>query len=342
MKQLFLSAIIISSASFFFSCNKVADTPPTSQQVDSVKIFGVDSTELVKSLTKIWTDSLGNFQDSNIVYFYYDTTGRRIFWDAIPNTDPNPDHHAFVFSYNSNYQISHVKRNTTDLQDTGSAVTTDFAYDNENIIKSVTYTYTSGVPEVENVSKTSLPSGGYSLSTVDEGYVGHNELTVYNFDANGRFVSWASYTIPSAVPNMADTLIYDASGNIATVVESDTSSWTYAPETLNLYQMSSRATEGNEFATLNKILYNGVSQLPEFTFSNSAIGSGLTNIDDWYYYQFTNYPASSVTVYQEGTNSYVTFNPNAQFDSKNRIVSFRMYNGDEPYYYETEKLSYYK
>ncbi len=85
-----------------------------------------------------------------------------------------------------------------------------------------------------------------------------------------------------------------------------------------------------------------VSQLPEFTFSNSAIGSSLNNIDDWYFYQFTAYPASNITVYQEGTNSYVTFNTDAQFDSKNRLISFKMYNGDEPNYYQTVKLAYYK
>ncbi|MGN6541018.1 MAG: hypothetical protein ACTHKY_09455 [Ginsengibacter sp.] len=338
----FFSACILASLLFFFSCNKAADTPPTPQQVDSVKIFGLDSSELVKSLDITWTDSSGTLQDSTIVYFYYDTLSRSIFWDKTPNTDLNPANHSLVYSYNTNYLISHVKRNTTDLEDTGSAVTIDYAYDNANIIKSVTYTYSSGSPEVEEITKSSRSSGGYALSTRDEGDFGQDNLTAYNFDANGRFVSWASYTVPATVPNMHDSLIYDASGNISKVVQTDTSYWTGGPETINFFQIDSRATKGNEFATLNKVLFNGVSQLPEFTFSNSAIGSLLNNIDDWYFYQFTAYPPLSVTVYQQSTNSYVTFNPNPQFDSKNRIVSFKMYNGDGDFYYETVKLAYYK
>jgi hypothetical protein len=342
MKPIIFSAFIFASAFYFCSCNKTPDTPPTPQQIDSVKIFGLDSSELVKSLDITWTDSLGTLQDSTIVYFYYDTLSRSIFWDKTPNTDLNPANHSLVYSYNSNYQVSHVKRNTTDLEDSGTAVTIDYAYDNANIIKSVTYTYSSGSPEVEALTKTSRPSGGYSLSTHDEGDFGQDNLTAYNFDANGRLVSWASYTLPATVPNMHDSLIYDASGNITTVIQSDTSYWTSGAETFNLFKIDSRATKGNEFATLNKVLFNGISQFPEVTFSNSAVGSLLNNIDDWYYYQFTAYPPLSVTVYQEFTNSYVTFNPNPQFDSKNRLVSFKMYNGDGDFYYETVKLGYYK
>ncbi len=257
MKALIFSAIIFASTLSFFSCKKTAGTLPTIQQVDSIKIFGVDSSELVKSLRETWTDSSGNLQDSLTVYFYYDTLSRSIFLDKAPNSDLNPANHSMVYSYNSNYRLSHIKRNSADLQDSGTAVTIDYAYDNANVINSVTYTYTSGSPEVENVSKTSLPSGGYSLSTLNEGDFGQNNLTAYNFDANGRFVSWASYTIPATVPNMHDSLIYDASGNISTVIQSDTSYWTSGPETLNLFQMNSRATKGSEYATLNKILYNG-------------------------------------------------------------------------------------
>src|SRR6185312_17050891 len=135
MKPLF-SACILACVLFFFACNKASDTPPTPQQVDSVKIFGVDSSKLVRSLTEIWTDSSGNFQDSNIVYFYYDTISRSIFWDKTSNTDLNPANHSLAYSYNTKYLLNHIKRNTTDLEDTGSAVTIDYTYDNANIIKS--------------------------------------------------------------------------------------------------------------------------------------------------------------------------------------------------------------
>ena len=70
MKQLASFTVIIAIIIFIFSCSKVKDGTPKQQQVDSVKIFGQDSTELVKSITDIWTDSTGSFQDSTISFFF--------------------------------------------------------------------------------------------------------------------------------------------------------------------------------------------------------------------------------------------------------------------------------
>lgn len=354
MKQLFLSAIALASV-LFFSCNKQNDKPPTPQQVDSVKIFGVDSSELVKSITTISTDSTGGGADSGIAYLYYDAVNRKIFFAPTPITSPNPANYEFVQSYNTSYQISNFQINPAAPPDTSANTTQttmiDYIYDNNHIISSEIYTYSNGSKEVENIYKVVSSSGGYSLSTKDAlDYSGDTSLNTYNFDPNGLLVSWSVEGQHATGPWFSDSLVYDVSGNINAVIENDSTYVTQDAHLIlhylspvNAYQMSSRTINGNELSTLNKILYNGVAQFPEVTVGNSAIGGFLAGFDDNFFYQFTKYPASSITVYRGISNSYVTFSPNAQFDSKNRLTSIKMYNGDVGNnYYETVKLGYYK
>jgi len=354
MKQLFLSAILLASVSFFFSCNKQSDKPPTSQQIDSVKIFGVDSSELVKSVTTINTDSTGGGADSSTVYLYYDTVNRKIFFSSTPISSPNSSNYLSVLSYNTSYQISNIQSNPAAPLDTSAnitqATTVDYTYDNDHIISSKISAYSDGSKEVENIYKAVSPSGDYTLSSKDAvDYIGDSSLNTFNFDPNGRLTSWSVTSPPATGPWLSDSLVYDAYGNINTVIENDSTYVTDVNLTLhylspvNAFQMSSRATNGNELSTLNKILSNGVSQFPDVTIGNSSIGGLLTGFDDDFFYQFTEHPASSVTVYEGLTNSYLTFSPNAQFDSKNRLTSLKMYNGDTGNnYYETVKLGYYK
>lgn len=354
MKQLFLSAIVFASV-LFFSCNKQNDKPPTPQQVVSVKIFGVDSSELVKSLTTIYTDSTGGGADSSVTYLYYDTVNRKIFFAPTPISSPYPANYEFVQSYNTSYQISNVQFNPAAPPDTSANTTqaamVDYIYDNNHIISSEIYTYSNGSKEVDNIYKVVSSSGGYSLSTKDAlDYIGDTSLNTYNFDPNGRLTSWSATYLPATGPWISDSLVYDVSGNINTVIENDSTYYTQDANLIlhylspvNAYQMSSRTINGNELSTLNKILYNGISQFPNVTIGNSEIGGDLAGFDDNFFYQFTKYPASSITVYQGIPNSYVTFSPNAQFDSKNRLTSMKMYNGDVGNnYYETVKLGYYK
>jgi hypothetical protein len=336
MKQLLFCAITVASLIFIFSCSKINDRPPTPQQVDSVKIFGVDSSQLVKSLTTVWTDSMGNFQDSSSVYFYYDTVNRKIYTAPMQISGPNPANYAYIFSYNTSYQLSNLKINPAGL-DTGDAVLIDFMYDNQQVISSENATHVDGIMEAKNFLKTSLPSG-YSLSSKDAFIPGDTSLTSFNFDAGGRLVSWSVTNLPAVNSWFSDSLVYDASGNINVVIEND--SFFVSP--LNAFEMSSRAAKGNELSILNKVLFNGVSQLPDAASGNFESGSVLNGYNNNIYYQFTDYPASSTTVYQQYSNSYVTFSPDAQYDSKNRLTSLKNYNGDGSFYYETEKLTYYK
>ncbi len=339
MKQLILSAIIIASASFFSSCSKVGDTPPTPQQVDSVKIFGVDSSELVKSVTAVWSDSTDGGADSTITYLYYDTVDRKIFVAPTPISAPNPPNYSQIYSYNSSYQLSNLQTNPN-LVDTGDAVSIDFTYDNANIINREVSTHKDGIKETTNFINTSLPSGGYHLDIYEPYYIGNDSsLNTFNFDINGRLVSWSVTTLPATNPWLTDSIVYDGAGNISTVTENDS----FYTSQVNSFQMTSRGTKGSELSILNKILYNGISQLPDATDGNFEVGSVLNGFNNSFFYQFTNYPAASVKVYQAYSNSYVTFSPDAQFDSKNRLVSVKLYNGDlGNAYYETVKLSYYK
>lgn len=354
MKQVFLSAILLAAVLFFFSCNKQSDKPPTPQQIDSVKIFGVDSSELVKSVTTIETDNTGGGADSSIAYLYYDTVNRKIFLSSAPISSPNSSNYLSVLSYNTSYQISNIQSNPAAPLDTSAnitqATTVDYIYDNDHIISSKISTYPDGSKEVENIYKVVSPSGGYSLSTKDAlDYIGDSSLNTFNFDPNGRLTSWSVTNLPAKGPWLSDSLEYDVAGNITTVIENDSTYLTDVNLTLhylspvNAFQMNSLATNGNELSMLNKILSNGISQLPDVTLGNAAIGGLLTGFDDDFFYQFTEHPASSITVYQGLTNSYLTFSPNAQFDSKNRLTSLKMYNGDTGNnYYETVKLGYYK
>jgi hypothetical protein len=306
--------------------------------VDSIKIFGLDSSELVKSFTSILTDSLGVLQDSGTAYIYYDTLSKKIFIAPTPISAPNPSNYTLIYSYNSSYQINNVKLNPV-FVDTGSDVSIDFLYDNSKVLSGTIETHKDGITKAQNFTKTILPSGGYSLNTQEDSYPGGPSSNTYNFDANGKLISWSVTTLPYTNPRFSDSLVYDDTGNVASVIENDS----FHTSQLNAFEMTSRGVKGNEYSTLNKILYNGISQLPSANVSNAGrTASELNGFANHLFYQFTNYPASSVKVYQQVTNSYVTFNTNVQLDSKNRLLSFKMYYSDGTFYYEKIKLDYYK
>ncbi len=105
MKRLLFSAITATSFFFILSCNKTNDKPLTPQQVDSVKIFGFDSTKLIKSLTYIYTDSPGNEIDSISEYFYYDTINKKIIAADQIITGSDPANYTYILSYNSSYRL---------------------------------------------------------------------------------------------------------------------------------------------------------------------------------------------------------------------------------------------
>ena len=337
MKQTIFSITIISLILSFVSCSKVGDKPPTPQQVDSIKIFGVDSSELVKSVTSMWTDSLGNVQDSSTTYIYYDTIDRKIFMAPTLITAPNPANYSNIFSYNTSYQLSNLKINPASV-DTGDAVSIDYAYDNQHIISSETQTHKDNVQEVRNIQKTSLSGNSYSLSSEDADVSFDTSITSFTFNSNGQLNYWSITELPDTSPWFSDSLVYDAAGNVSAVIENDASNTSQ----VNAFEMMSRSTKGNELSILNKILFNGISQLPDVTGGNFDGGDQFNGYNNFFFYQVTAYPAATAKVYQQFSSSYVTFNTGAQFDSNNRLILYKLYNGDEPFYYEIERLAYYK
>ena len=336
MKQLASFTFIITTIIFIFSCGKVNDRTPKQQQVDSVKIFGQDSTELVKSITDIWTDSTGNFQDSTISYFFYDTTNRRIFIDDAPNVDPNPSNHDGFYSYNSSYQFVRFDLNPATITDTAAKISKVISYNNNHIPNGVTDTYKNGAIYTEAWPVTMLPSGGYSIRTIEginrgAAYTDIDTIFyTYFFGNDGTLKRWLySHSNSYNTGWSSDSLIYDANGNITRVVEKNN---IFPSPMITLFDIPDHYTKGNEFSTLNRILYNGVSQFRGFIYGTSL----------YEFYQFTQYPASRVNYYDYASNSQHTFNTNAQLDNKNRLVSFKMYNGDKSHYFKTVKISYYK
>ena len=78
-------------------------------------------------------------------------------------------------------------------------------------------------------------------------------------------------------------------------------------------------------------------------------GSLLDGFDYGYLCQFTKYPAFSTKAFKGFPDSYLTFNPNPQYDNMRRLTRYRIFgvgagyaNGHGYYAYEDDILSYYK
>lgn len=117
----------------------------------------------------------------------------------------------------------------------------------------------------------------------------------------------------------------------------------YDYKTYNLFQFSAHDTKGNQLYNLNSVLFNGVTGF-DFILEDPIVGSGLSGgVDNCYLYQFTKYPALSTKLFNlNTTNSYVTINPNTQYDSQERLVKYRMFNVGADNSYSDLILSYYK
>jgi hypothetical protein len=334
MKQLISYGIIIAWVLFFFSCKKVNDTPFTPQQVDSVKIFGFDSTKLIKNLTFIAIDSMGNEIDSSTEYFYYDTLNKKIFASGQNIAGPNPPNYIYILSYNSSYQLSNFSYNTSFVQDADQLLSADYQYDAQNILSREVQTNKDGSKKIFDITKKMLPSGGYSLRGSNSN--GQDSLVdTYTFAASGQLLSWSDTLEPGQVYT-SDSLIYDTRGNVITVMENTT----FFPTPFKRFEFSGRDTIGNELSSFNKVLFNGISAFSASSFS--FIGSYLTGWDDYDFYQFTNYPAASTIVYLDYNNSFLTFDPNPKFDSKNRLASCKLFGNNGFDYFDIIKPSYYK
>ena len=347
----FTILVFVVSIFSLMSCKK-NDTTQSPIAVDSTTIMGFkDSTQLVKSITSVFYDSSGNYQDSDsAAYFYYDTLNKKV---IITNQNVSSLSIAYsswleMLTYNSSGLLIQDKISPADTVGNGPNFTVanivDYAYDAQNILSSQTVTGFDGSKEVTSITKTSNSLGGYTLNytTVPDGinYPSDSVLLSTSFDAKGNVVSAKDLKLPDLSTIQSDSIIYDAIGNIMKVIEYGYSG-SYNYQTYDQFEFGARDTKGDQLYNLSTLLYNGVSNFG-FTYDDPIQGSAFSGFDNWYLYQFTKYPALSTKVYQQITNSYVTFNPNPQYDKLGRLVKYRFYNGDSPIYYEDDIITYYK
>jgi hypothetical protein len=335
----FLIASVIFSC--ISSCNKTPDNP-NPLKVDSATIMGFkDSTLLIKSIAEVDYDNNGNKIDQvPPFYFYYDTLNKKVFTAFQPISSLPVSNYYFVLSYNDAGLISNmtVSSNPDDPTIGGS---TDYSYDAKGILKSQITTSSDGSIETDYITKVDLPSGGYRLSekSSQTDFQYDSTLSTQNFDANGRMISKSDLGLPLLNNGYKDSIIYDANDNISKVIEAQILNGTVL-KTYNKFEFISRDTKGDQFFNFNEILFNGIAQLPGNAFID--LGSPFGGFDNWYLYQFTKYPSLSTKVYDEPSDSYITFNPSAAYDSKGRLTKYKMYNGDGDYFYKELDFTYYK
>lgn len=338
MKKLIPLLLLFEIVSISPSCNK-NDAPVTPDIIDSVKIMGLDSSQLVKSITTKGIDRSGNYLDSETFYIYYDTLNKRAIFSSIYTGSADNPNYIFEQTYDNKWRIVQQKVNPLAPGDFAEGGEVDFSYDDKGVIRDETFHGSGGTVENEHLQKTDFPGGGYSLSTVYLESELDSSLDVEVFDASGNELSNSSYSLPTLALLFKDSVLYDGAGNVSKVLETSIFGPTNQPQqtTYSLFEFT-RDTRGSQLSDFNNTLFNGISKFSDFD-NNSINFNGFHN---FYYFQFTRFPSISTKVYEEATTSYVTFNPDPQYDYSGRLVKYKMYSGDDPYYSEEFDLRYYK
>lgn len=324
------------------SCNKNPDNP-TPPIFDSATIMGFkDSTQLVKTVSIVYYDTSGDISDSiPTLFLYYDTINKKVYFTMQPHTSLPINNYFFELSYNNDGLVKHITYNSGSGDPTDvSAV--DYVYDDQDVIKSETATFANGSTLINSFNKSSLSSGGYSLRFKGLGDVNpftDSSLYTQNFDANGSLISVSEFYLPSLNSGYKDSLVYDAAGNVSRVIYTHFEDNGNSNSTTFL-EFNSRDTKGDQLYILNKVLFNGIADLPNAGFV--SLGSFLSGNGNIFFYQFVKHPSLSTKVNLGDPNSSLTFNPAPQYDSKNRLVKYKMFNGEDPDYYVEYNLSYYK
>lgn len=336
----FLIALAVFS-SLLPSCKKTDDNP-NPLTFDSATIMGFkDSTQLIKSIATQSYDSNGNMDTPGPpTYLYYDTLNKKIYFTTQPVTAP-PTSNFFVYSYNDLGLVTAF--NNYMPSDSFGASSIVYNYDPQNIFKSEITTYLDGSSDAVYMTKTSLPSGGYSLSCKSSftNFVHDSSLDNNNFDAKGRLISKSELQFPALNYGNVDSIVYDATGNVSKVVETQLQG-SSSSNTYNLFEFASRDTKGAQLSNLNAIMYNGIANLPDVE-DNVDFGTLLNGFENFSLYQFTKYPSLSTKVYDYSNDSYKTFDNSPQYDSKGRLIKYKLYNGDVDFGYALEyDLTYYK
>lgn len=336
------------------SCKK-SDTTQSTIIVDSATIATnpfVDSTQMIKSFSENHYDSLGNFVDSTgTFYFYYDINNRIMSLLTQFSTFADLRYTVLVFRYDNIgrlFEEDFLNTKSLSIYQGGTILTAiDYTYDAQNVISSrTTKDYNGNIIDSISLNKTNNASGGYTLSynSSQSNFVYDSTLNTCTFDVDGKLISSSALTLPDFHFGYLDSVIYDATGNVTKVIKTVLFGSLSNSIIYNEFEFSSRDTMGNQFSNFNRLLFNGMANMPIDLLANNSVGPGFNGNQNFKFYQFTKYPAISTKVYQTYSETYLTFNPNPQYDGKGRLVKYRMYtyNDGDPYYYTDFILTYFK
>ena len=187
----FTILVFVVSVFSITSCKKndVAKIPVA---VDSTTIMGFkDSTQLVKNVSQMFYDSLGNFVFSDSGYFfYYDTVNKKIIISDQFIPSPSVSHYLMLLSYNNSGMLIQAKFNLADTSGHNQVRMVDYTYDKENIVNSQTFTGTNGSIETIPINKTNNSPGGYTLD-FNAPMTDFPDSILYttSFDSSGSIIS---------------------------------------------------------------------------------------------------------------------------------------------------------
>ena len=360
-----LTAILffITAITFYTSCKKEdIQKDPDPITLDSATIMGFkDSTQLIKSIKYDFYDSATNaILFSNTEYYYYDTLNRKIIISLQPVSSSTQSYDGVEYNYNSAGLLSHVSQKyITKVIDSNSALRSDFIYDEANVIKSISLGFNNGQHFTISFNKKALPSGGYQLTWIDPvSYNGYSDSTIdiADFDAEGKIQAYyLGLVLFDNIIYESDSSEYDLNGNISKIVRTN---YSYSatpsqPDTAvitssgyTLYDFTSRDTKGDQLYNLDQILNNGMANFPKsLSFNFIPLSNNLDEIA----YQYRKYPALSTNINitadygtANGSDYFVPFNSSPQYDSKNRLVRYRMFYNFGTLNYTDYLISYYK
>ncbi len=354
MRSLKFTIFVFVVSIFSIASCKKNDTAQSTIIVDSTSIAAIpfmDSAQMIKSFSENHYDNLGNFVDSSgTFYFFYDINNRIMSLLTKFSTFPDLRYTVLAFRYDNSgrlFEEDFYNTRPLSIYQGGTILTTiNYTYDAQNIISSrTTKDYYKNIIDSISLNKTINPSGGYTLSynSSQSNFVHDSTLNTCSFDAGGKLISSSALTLPDFHFGYMDSVIYDATGNVTKVIRNELLGSLSNSITYNEFEFSSRDTIGNQFSNFNRLLFNGIANLPIDLLANNSVGPGFNGNQNFKFYQFTKSPSLSTKVYQTYSGSYLTFNPHPQYDSHGRLVKYRMYtyNDGDPYYYTDIILTYY-
>ena len=347
MKKLTVILFFITAITFYPSCKKAdIQNNPDPTTLDSPTIMGFkDSTQLIKSLSAYYMDGSSNvITDSITLLFHYDTIKRRIAIVPENGVPGDADFDSVLYQYNSDlFLTSATKMYSTPPSNPDNEASVAYIYDADKVIQSAIFTQNNGDKYTYSFDKTALPGNGYRLSwteTSPGSFAGDKYLA--SFNSQGQMISNYNLTASSS-----DSIEYDASGNTTKVIRTEYSqpyNLTGA-KTFTLYDFTSRDSKGDQLYNLRQVLDHG--------FANLNIDIGGINLDFFFsdfVFQFSKYPATSTIINLPTQGTYCvscdvvpfTYSTTPTYDSRDRLVKYKLFFNDNPLAYQEYHISYYK